>query len=61
MTARCEEGSHPFLPCRMQEKLAQNKARYQKLLAESQNSHPDPILKSLQLAIAKLEKQLQAK
>ena len=45
----------------LREKLTEIKARYEKLLAESQNPHADPILKSLQLAIAKLEKQLKGK
>ena len=44
----------------MEEKLAQAKARYQQLRANSQNPHTDPVLKSLEMAIARLEKQLQS-
>ena len=39
------------------EKLAQVKARYRKIRADSQNPHADPVLKSLELAIAHLERQ----
>ena len=38
-------------------KLTVAKQRYQELLKQSQNPHADPVLKSLQMAIAKLEKQ----
>ena len=38
-------------------KLAAVKQRYQALLKQSQNPHADPVLKSLQMAIQKLEKQ----
>ena len=41
----------------VQDKLATAKARYNELLKQSQNPHADPVLKSLQIAIAKLEKQ----
>ena len=44
----------------LQEKLAQAKARYQQLRADSQNPHTDPVLKSLEMAIAQLERQLQS-
>ena len=39
------------------DKLATAKARYNELLKQSQNPHADPVLKSLQMAISKLEKQ----
>lgn len=41
----------------VQDKLATAKARYNELLKQSQNPHADPVLKSLKMAIAKLEKQ----
>ena len=41
------------------EKLTQVRANYQKLRADSQNPHADPMLKSLELAISRLESQLQ--
>ncbi len=41
----------------VESKLAVVKQRYQELLKQSQNPHADPILKSLQMAISKLEKQ----
>ena len=41
----------------VQDKLATAKARYNELLKQSQNPHADPVLKSLQMAISKLEKQ----
>ena len=44
----------------LQDKLAQAKVRYQQLRADSQNPHTDPVLKSLEMAIARLEKQLQS-
>ena len=43
----------------LQEKLAQAKARYRQLRANSQNPHTNPVLKSLEMAIARLERQLQ--
>lgn len=45
----------------LQEKLAQAKTRYRQLRSDSQNPHTDPVLKSLEMAIARLEKQLQSK
>lgn len=45
----------------LQKKFETAKARYERLRAESQNPHADPLLKSLQLAIARLEKQMEAK
>ncbi|MGK7910289.1 MAG: hypothetical protein AB4050_02235 [Synechococcus sp.] len=42
---------------KVQDKLATAKARYNQLLKQSQNPHADPVLKSLQMAISKLEKQ----
>ncbi|WP_017325605.1 hypothetical protein [Synechococcus sp. PCC 7336] len=41
----------------LQDKIAIAKARYRDLLKQSQNPHADPVLKSLEMAIAKLEKQ----
>jgi hypothetical protein len=38
------------------EKLNQAKAQYERLHQASQNPHADPLLKSLQLAISRLEK-----
>lgn len=39
----------------LQQQLEAAKLKYQELLAQSQNPHTDPILKSLQMAIASLE------
>ena len=44
----------------LQEKLAQAKARYHQLRAGSQNPHADPVLKSLEMAIAQLERKLRS-
>ncbi|MEM9536579.1 MAG: hypothetical protein AAF268_03490 [Cyanobacteria bacterium P01_A01_bin.3] len=42
----------------LQQQLEAAKIKYQELLAQSQNPHVDPILKSLQVAIASLEKKV---
>ena len=39
-------------------KLSVAKQQYQALLKQSQNPHTDPVLKSLKMAISKLEKQV---
>lgn len=41
----------------LQTQLTEAKQRHRQLRDASQNPHADPVLKSLQLAIAKLEKQ----
>ena len=63
---RYHDRPRPFNVCLidmedLQHKFETAKARYQQLRADSQNPHADPLLKSLQLAIARLEKQLEAK